>query len=110
MTLGGDKNYDTPGIRSRTAGDEHHPHVAQNITLESVMGSAVWDERTVQHAGYAVSQAGSRKRVEQSFGWMKMIGMLKKVKLARDREGRGGCLPSPELLTTCVDLRNLMTA
>jgi Transposase DDE domain len=30
--------------------------------------------------GYEVSQR-KRKRVEQSFGWMKMVGMLKKVKL-----------------------------
>jgi Transposase DDE domain len=30
--------------------------------------------------GYEVSQR-KRKRVEQSFGWMKMIRMLKKVKL-----------------------------
>ena len=38
------------------------------------------DERTTRHAGYEVSQR-KRKRVEQPFGWMKMIGMLKKVKL-----------------------------
>ena len=35
---------------------------------------------TTRHAGYEVSQR-KRKRVEQSFGWMKMVGMLKKVKL-----------------------------
>jgi hypothetical protein len=52
------------------------PHVAHNITNRR---SAV-DERTTRHAGYEVSQR-KRKRVEQSFGWMKMIGMLKKVKL-----------------------------
>jgi hypothetical protein len=52
------------------------PHVAQNTTNRR---SAV-DERTTRHAGYEVSQR-KRKRVEQSFGWMKMIGMLKKVKL-----------------------------
>ena len=34
----------------------------------------------LRHAGYAVSQR-KRKRVEQSFGWMKVIGMLRKVKL-----------------------------
>jgi hypothetical protein len=52
------------------------PHVAQNTTNRR---SAV-DERTTRHAGYEVSQR-KRKRVEQSFGWMKMIGMLNKVKL-----------------------------
>ena len=38
------------------------------------------DQRTTRHAGYEVSQR-KRKRGEQSFGWMKMVGMLKKVKL-----------------------------
>ncbi len=53
------------------------PHLAQN--LERRGGSAI-DERTTRHPGYAISQR-KRKRVEQSFGWMKIIGMLKKVKL-----------------------------
>jgi hypothetical protein len=52
------------------------PHVAQNDNHRS---SAI-DQRTTQHVGYEVSQR-KRKRVEQSFGWMKMVGMLKKVKL-----------------------------
>jgi len=38
------------------------------------------DERTTRHTGYEISQR-KRKRAEQSFGWMKMVGMLKKVKL-----------------------------
>jgi len=33
-----------------------------------------------RHAGYAISQQ-KRKRVEQAFGWMKTIGLLRKVKL-----------------------------
>ena len=52
------------------------PHVAQNNTNRC---SAI-DERTTRHAGYEASQR-KRKRVEQSFGWMKMVGMLRKVKL-----------------------------
>ena len=52
------------------------PHVAQNNTNRS---SAI-DGRTTRQAGYAISQQ-KRKRVEQSFGWMKVIGMLRKVKL-----------------------------
>jgi Transposase DDE domain len=52
------------------------PHVAQNNTNRA---SAI-DQRTTQHPGYAISQR-ERKRVEESFGWMKLIGMLKKVKL-----------------------------
>jgi hypothetical protein len=52
------------------------PQVAQNNTNRR---SAI-DGRTTEHAGYAISQK-KRKRIEQSFGWMKTIGMLEKVKL-----------------------------
>ena len=76
VTLGGDKNYDTREFVRELRGMNITPHVAQNTTNRR---SAV-DERTTRHSGYEVSQR-KRKRVEQSFGWMKMIGMLKKVKL-----------------------------
>jgi hypothetical protein len=76
VTLGGDKNYDTREFVRELRGMNITPHVAQNTTNRR---SAI-DERTTRHAGYEVSQR-KRKRVEQSFGWMKMIGMLKKVKL-----------------------------
>jgi transposase len=76
VTLAGDKNYDTQELVRELRGMNITPHVAQNDTNRR---SAV-DQRTTRHAGYEVSQR-KRKRVEQSFGWMKMIGMLKKVKL-----------------------------
>lgn len=76
VTLGGDKNYDTPELVRELRGMNITPHVAQNNTNPS---SAI-DQRTTRHAGYEVSQR-KRKRVEQSFGWMKMVGMLRKVKL-----------------------------
>ncbi len=76
VTLGGDKNYDTREFVRELRGMNITPHVAQNTSKRR---SAV-DERTPRHTGYEVSQR-KRKRVEQSFGWMKMIGMLKKVKL-----------------------------
>ena len=76
VTLGGDKAYDTQEFVRELRGLNITPHVAQNTTNRR---SAV-DERTTRHAGYEVSQR-KRKRVEQSFGWMKMVGMLRKVKL-----------------------------
>jgi transposase len=76
VTLGGDKNYDTREFVRELRGMNITPHVSQNTTNRR---SAI-DERTTRHAGYEVSQR-KRKRVEQSFGWMKMVGMLKKVKL-----------------------------
>ena len=76
VTMGGDKNYDTQEFARELRGMNITPHVAQNNTNRR---SAV-DERTTRHAGYEISQR-KRKRVEQSFGWMKIVGMLKKVKL-----------------------------
>ena len=76
ITLGGDKNYDTQEFVRELRGMKITPHVAQNDTNRR---SAV-DERTTRHVGYEVSLR-KRKRVEQSFGWMKMVGMLRKVKL-----------------------------
>ena len=76
VTLGGDKNYDTRDFVRELHGMNITPHVAQNDTNRR---SAI-DQRTTRHAGYERSQR-KRKRVEQSFGWMKMVGMLKKVKL-----------------------------
>jgi transposase/IS5 family transposase len=76
VTLGGDKNYDTQELVRDLREMKVTPHVAQNNTNRR---SAI-NGRTTQHVGYAISQK-KRKRIEESFGWMKTIGMLKKVKL-----------------------------
>src|SRR5437660_7664681 len=52
------------------------PHVAQNIKRSG--GSAI-DERTTRHDGYAISQK-KRKRIEESFGWLKTIALMRKVR------------------------------
>jgi hypothetical protein len=70
---GGDKNYDTREFVRELRGMNITPHVAQNDTNSR---SAV-DQRTARPAGYEVSQR-KRKRVEQSFAWMRMAGMLRK--------------------------------
>jgi hypothetical protein len=51
------------------------PHVAQNT---SGRASAI-DGRTTRHPGYAVSQR-KRKCVEEIFGWLKTVGLLRKVR------------------------------
>jgi len=76
VTLAGDKNYDTREFVGELRGMNITPHVAQN---DKSRRSAV-DQRTTRHPGYEISQR-KRKRVEQTFGWMKMVGMLRKVKL-----------------------------
>ena len=52
------------------------PHVAQNLARP---GGSALDARTVRHPGYAVSQ-WIRKRVEETFGWMKTIGGLRRTR------------------------------
>src|SRR3954469_9332311 len=52
------------------------PHVAQN---EKRPGGSAIDKRTTRHAGYKVSQV-RRKRVEEVFGWLKTVGMLRKTR------------------------------
>ena len=51
------------------------PHVAQNLTRRR---SAI-DGRTTQHVGYRISQK-KRKRIEECFGWLKTIALLRKVR------------------------------
>ena len=75
VTLGGDKNYDTQELVKQLRQQRVTPHVTQNNTHRS----SALDGRTTRHAGYAVSQR-KRKRVEEIFGWMKTIGLMRKVR------------------------------
>ncbi len=52
------------------------PHVAQN---EKRPGGSAIDGRTTRHAGYQSSQK-KRKRIEEVFGWLKTVGMLRKTR------------------------------
>ncbi len=53
-----------------------HPPVAQN---DGRRGGSAIDARTTRHAGYAISQQ-KRKRIEECFGWLKTIALLRKVR------------------------------
>ena len=75
ITLGADKAYDVTDFVELLRDLDVTPHVAQNDTNRS---SAI-DARTTRHSGYQVSQR-VRKRVEEIFGWLKTIGLLRKVK------------------------------
>lgn len=76
VTVGGDKAYDTADFVAECRHLKVTPHVAQN--LERPGGSAI-DARTTQHVGYAISQR-KRKRIEECFGWLKTIALLRKVR------------------------------
>jgi transposase len=80
VTVGGDKNFDMPAWVAAVRLMGITPHVAQHTTRRR---SAI-DARTTRHAGYALSQR-CRKKVEQPFGWMKTVGLLRKL---RHRGGR----------------------
>jgi transposase len=76
ITVGGDKGFDTQEFVRECRHMNVTPHVAQNTSRPG--GSAV-DARTTRHAGYAVSQK-KRKRIEECFGWLKDIALLRKLK------------------------------
>jgi hypothetical protein len=47
------------------------------VQNQARLSGSVLDARTVRHRGYAISQWG-RKRVEETFGWMKTVGGLRR--------------------------------
>ena len=76
VTVGADKAYDTRDFVSECRNMKVTPHVAQNTKRSG--GSAI-DGRTARHEGYAVSQK-KRKRIEECFGWLKTIALMRKVR------------------------------
>jgi transposase len=74
-TLGADKGYDTKDFVADLRKLKVTPHVAQNTRGRA---SAI-DRRTTRHPGYDVSQR-KRKLVEQIFGWLKTIGLMRKTR------------------------------
>lgn len=77
ITVGEDKGYDTRDHVAELREANATPHVAQ-YGPGPRRHSAI-DGRTTRHAGYAISQR-KRKEVEQAFGWMKTIALLRKVR------------------------------
>jgi hypothetical protein len=76
ITVGADKGYDTREFVAECRHLKVTPHVAMNTGRRG--GSAI-DQRTARHAGYEVSQK-KRKRIEECFGWMKDIALMRKMK------------------------------
>lgn len=76
VTVGGDKGFDTRDFVAECRHLGVTPHVAQNLGRRG--GSAI-DGRTTQPPGYALSQK-KRKRIEECFGWLKTIALLRKVR------------------------------
>jgi transposase len=76
VTVGADKGYDTSGFVAECRQLNVTPHVSQNTKRPG--GSAI-DGRTTRHAGYKISQQ-KRKRIEECFGWLKTIALLRKLR------------------------------
>ena len=105
VTVGGDKGFDTFGFVRESRKLRVTPHVAQNLRRPG--GSAI-DARTTRHPGYALSQK-KRKRIEECFGWLKTIALLRKVR------HRGVCKVNWLFTFACaaynlVRMRNLTAA
>jgi transposase len=75
ITVGFDKAYDTNDFVADMRNLGATPHVTQN---DKGRRSAI-DGRTTRHAGYQVSLR-VRKRIEEVFGWMKVIGGQRKTR------------------------------
>jgi IS5 family transposase len=80
VTLGADKGYDTREFVQALRALEVTPHVAQNTSNRA---SGI-DGRTTRHPGYLVSQR-KRKLVEEIFGWLKTVGLLRKTRHRGER-------------------------
>ena len=74
VTLGGDKGYDVRAFVEALRRLGITPHIARKNTSYSAL-----DGRTLRHEGYRVSQV-VRKRVEEIFGWLKTVGLMRKTR------------------------------
>ena len=104
VTLGGDKNYATHAFVQDLRAVQVTPHVAQHTTNRA----RAIDGRTTRHPGYAVSQQ-QRKRVEEIFGWLKTVGLLRKVTLRGVRRV-GWLVTFAAAVFNLVRMRNLVEA
>lgn len=101
VTLGADKGYDTGAVVQALRHWRVTPHIAQSTTRRA---SAI-DGRTIRHPGYAVSQR-KRKRVEEIFGWLKTVGLMRKTR-HRGRHRVGWMFTFTAAVYNLVRMRNL---
>ena len=73
--VGADKAYDT---RTSSKGLRARQSRRTSPQKDPSRRSAI-DGRTTRHAGYAISQR-KRKRVEEIFGWLKTVGLMRKTR------------------------------
>jgi hypothetical protein len=103
-TLGADKGYDQSAIVTALRALNVTPHSAPN--LHATKPASALDTRTIRHPGYRQSQR-KRKRVEQSFGWSKTVGLLRQLR-HRGRERVAWIVCFTHTVYNLVRLRTLI--
>ncbi len=102
ITLGADKSYDAKNFIGQLRTLKITPHIAQ----KDYHGSHSLDERTTRHPGYAISQ-WKRKIVEEVFGWLKTIGLMRKTH-HRGLERGGWMFTFANALYNLIRIKNLV--
>jgi IS5 family transposase len=82
ITLGADKAYDVTAFVEDLRTRRVTPHIAVNgaVSKHGVARKTAVDGRTTRQAGYRLSQI-RRKRIEETFGWIKAQAGYAKVKV-----------------------------
>lgn len=101
-SVGADKGYDTRDFVAQARGLAVTPHVAQNTSGRK---SAI-DGRTTHPSGYSISQR-VRKRVEEIFGWLKTVGLMRKTR-HRGVDRVGWIFTFATAVYNLVRMRNLL--
>lgn len=101
-TLGADKAYDVRDFVETLRLIRVTPHLASKVRCGAL------DGRTIRHPGYAVSQR-KRKLVEQIFGWMKTVGVMRKTR-HRGTSRVGWTFVFTLAVYNLIRLRNLQAA
>lgn len=99
-TLGADKAYDVRKLVELLRVLKTTPHIAGKNASYSMI-----DGRTTRHPGYELSQR-KRKRVEEVFGWLKTVGLMRKTR-HRGAERVGWMFTLAVTAYNLVRMRNL---
>jgi IS5 family transposase len=99
VTLGADKGYDQKELVRGLREYRVTPHVAQKA-------HRAIDRRTTRQPGYAISQV-ERKRVEEIFGWFKIVAGLRKTR-HRGADRVGWMFTFAAAAYNLVRMRNLL--
>ena len=101
ITLGADKGFDEAGFVDALRASGVTPHVSRKKTT-------ALDGRTTRHRGYELSLR-ARKRIEEIFGWMKTIGVMRKTR-HRGKRRVGWMFTLTAAAYNLIRMRNLALA